>query len=300
MLLKVSNTLSRGGALAATTEQLVERVSEARPSDGSQRLWEQVSLPTENIFGHTKKLELLLTSLESIRRSKRGGGLRILDVGCGNGSAITQFLGGTDDEVNAIDFHQPSIDHARKHFSRRGKTFSVCSLDSMSSDQEGFDVVVFADVLEHVEAPAEFLVQARKLLKSGGRILVTIPNGFGPFEFECALSRLPYFGPTSLWLISALKKLMLGRFGSRAVSSQIPYNHESGHVQFFSFRVFMALVLSSGLTEVSTRNLSFWCGPYTNHVLGKSRAFCRINNWIADKLPRTCVSGWFFELKSEG
>jgi SAM-dependent methyltransferase len=39
-----------------------------------------------------------------------------------------------------------------------------------------FDVVVLADVLEHVAAPAELLGLAASALKPGGRVLLSVPN----------------------------------------------------------------------------------------------------------------------------
>jgi SAM-dependent methyltransferase len=39
-----------------------------------------------------------------------------------------------------------------------------------------FDVIVFADVLEHFVEPLEVLTMAKRRLKPGGRIVISIPN----------------------------------------------------------------------------------------------------------------------------
>jgi 2-polyprenyl-3-methyl-5-hydroxy-6-metoxy-1,4-benzoquinol methylase len=58
----------------------------------------------------------------------------------------------------------------------------------------GYDVVVCADVLEHVHAPRRVLEEAKLLLGSGGSILVSVPNFghwyprlrvmFGMFDYD--------------------------------------------------------------------------------------------------------------------
>jgi 2-polyprenyl-3-methyl-5-hydroxy-6-metoxy-1,4-benzoquinol methylase len=56
-----------------------------------------------------------------------------------------------------------------------------------------FDVILFGDVLEHTRYPERILLQAKNLLKTGGRIVVSVPNVahwrvrlgllFGRFEY---------------------------------------------------------------------------------------------------------------------
>jgi 2-polyprenyl-3-methyl-5-hydroxy-6-metoxy-1,4-benzoquinol methylase len=48
--------------------------------------------------------------------------------------------------------------------------------DALSAMNEKFDVIVFADVLEHFVHPEYVLSQARALLAPGGRMIISIPN----------------------------------------------------------------------------------------------------------------------------
>ena len=61
-------------------------------------------------------------------------------------------------------------------------------------------------------APA--LAAGARLLCEGGRLLATVPNGFGPFEIESWLSRLPVSGTASLWVVDHLVAV-LNRLSSR-------------------------------------------------------------------------------------
>lgn len=259
------------------------------------------SLCPENVYGHTKKVCLIRNTLNQLR-SRQGRGLRILDVGCGNGSAVTHFLAHPADRVLAIDMHEPSILYAKQHFSRPGLEFKVQRVEKLSEQAQRFDAVIFADILEHVERPGELLQSAHYLLEPGGRILVTIPNGYGPFELESALSQ-HRIGKVLLQLvdlaIAVLNKFILRGFWSNvSTPPDLPYNLESGHIQFFTQNAFLKIAQNAGLALVSSHNLSWLSGPFTNYFFAPFEAFCRWNSRIADKIPSAWASAWFFEFSA--
>src|SRR5262249_60324706 len=87
-----------------------------------------------------------------------------------------------------------------------------------------------------------------------------------------------------------------GRWGQAlaAAPADLPYNLESGHVQFFSQRGLRALLGSAGFRVRESQNLSLLSGPFTNYLFGASRAFCGWNVRAAKGLPRRWASAWFF------
>lgn len=259
------------------------------------------SLCPENVYGHTKKVCLIRNRLNQLR-SRQGRGLRILDVGCGNGYAVTQFIAHPADRVLAIDMHESSILYAKQHFERPGLEFQVQKVEQLSEQAQRFDAVIFADILEHVEQPGELLQSALHLLEPGGRVLVTIPNGYGPFEIESSLSRQK-IGKVVLWIvdlaIAVLNKFILrGLWSKVATPPHLPYNLESGHIQFFTRSAFLKLAQDAGLTLVSSHNLSWLSGSFSNYFFAPFESFCHWNSRIADKIPSAWVSAWFFEFSA--
>lgn len=254
----------------------------------------------ENLYGHTKKVQLLRASLDRLRVNKAGAGLRILDVGCGNGRAVTRFLARIGDQVTGIDLHVPSIDYAKSHFANDGLHFELRSVEELASVAGTFDAVVLADVLEHVVDPMQTLEMARRLLVDDGRVLVSIPNGRGPFEIESSVRRVFVVG----WMLSVIAKV-ISRIG-RLVSMQpptvsesadtVPYNASSGHLHFFTRSRMQEMADRAGFQLVDWRNLAFLCGPFSGEMLPASRAVCRWNTDVADKLSSWAVSAWYFEL----
>lgn len=152
------------------------------------------TLLPENVFGHTKKVRLFREAIERLRAAGKKSSLRILDIGCGSGYAVTRFLGKTNDHVMGIDMYPPNIAYAEKHFGHSSLHFSCMNAQALCANREVFDVVVMGDVLEHLDDPASILKIAVELLAPDGRLLVTVPNGRGPFEIESALSRMPFLG----------------------------------------------------------------------------------------------------------
>lgn len=98
-------------------------------------------------------------------------GLRVLDAGCGfaTTSARIQQLGNT---VTGID-SSPEIESiAAKRLSR------VIHGDVADIDlgEERFDVIIFADVLEHLPWPAGVLRRYLQWLAPGGSVIISLPN----------------------------------------------------------------------------------------------------------------------------
>lgn len=259
-----------------------------------------VTLPRENVYGHSRKARLVLEALARLR-AVRGRGLDVLDVGCGNGSALTRLLAYPGDRVLGIDTHAPSIEYASREFGSEGLSFRLSDCETLPEAAQRFDAIVCADVLEHLPDPGAALRCVERLLRPGGRLLVTVPNGYGPFELESWLSRLPLIGWASLWTIDRLvavanRFVFRGAWTAVASSPDLPYNAESGHVQFFTRRALLRLAAGCGFTPVQLTGVSWLAGPYTNYLFAPSRVFCHANAEAARWLPSWMLSAWFFEL----
>jgi methionine biosynthesis protein MetW len=140
---------------------------------------------------------------------------RVLDLGCSDGElgARVQALGheviGVDIEEHKgvrerlTDFYQADLDHG---------------LPAELDDE--FDVVLAADVLEHVRSPERLLADIRAHLRPGGSVITSIPN-FG------------HWYPRT--------RVALGRFDYDARGIL-----DRGHLRFFTRRSFARMVQSEG------------------------------------------------------
>jgi 2-polyprenyl-3-methyl-5-hydroxy-6-metoxy-1,4-benzoquinol methylase len=141
---------------------------------------------------------------------------RILDLGSSDGS-IAAALRVHGHEVTAVDIEEHPGVRDRVH------KFVQADLEQGIPDEvgDGYDVILAADVLEHVRNPEALLTDATARLAPGGSILTSVPN------FAHWYPRL---------------RVALGRFDydRRGILDR-------GHVRFFTRRSFERLVDRVGL-----------------------------------------------------
>jgi methionine biosynthesis protein MetW len=118
-------------------------------------------------------------------------GSRVLDVGCGTGCVTDLIRRNCAAEVIGVE---PDSTRAAVA-SQRGLSVEVDFLNEQLLERLGtFDVVVFADVLEHCSHPGHLLRIAKKFLRPNGRCIISVPNiahwtvrrslFFGKFNYE--------------------------------------------------------------------------------------------------------------------
>lgn len=101
---------------------------------------------------------------------KRGGGQRILDVGCGTG-AMTKFLGQCG-EVAGVDISEIALGFCQKR--ELNNLFRASALNLPFADNS-FDLVTAFDVVYHkwVEDDLEALKEFCRVCKENGQLLIT-------------------------------------------------------------------------------------------------------------------------------
>jgi 2-polyprenyl-3-methyl-5-hydroxy-6-metoxy-1,4-benzoquinol methylase len=215
--------------------------------------------------------------------------LRVLDVGCGNGSQLALPLAMRDGfQLTGIDPDNRSIEHARKLASQSPNvTFERGRVEDLSEAHK-FDVVILSEVLEHLERPAEMLAAGVSRMNDEGILIVTVPNGFGEFEIDS-------------WIFRRLRlqKIVDAMAEKREVPSATD-NQESGHIQFFTRRRLRQLFKAAGLSVFREGAGSFLAGPIVGHFLGRSSRLIDWNARVTDGLPFILASGWYFALRRRG
>lgn len=103
-------------------------------------------------------------------------GLEVLDVGCGfaTNSLRIQALG---NRVTGVEQSPEAVLVARQRLARVVEK-DLQDVDGVAAELGGaaFDVVIFADVLEHLAWPGAVLERYLTFLRPGGRVIVSLPN----------------------------------------------------------------------------------------------------------------------------
>jgi SAM-dependent methyltransferase len=123
-------------------------------------------LPEDPVPWEWERRRALL--LESVRR-----GERVLDLGCGAGRflAALQQAGA---EAVGVEIATEALERARRN--APGAELALLEPDgSLPLPHHSVDVVWCSEVLEHVADAGHLLHEARRVLRPGGRLLVTVP-----------------------------------------------------------------------------------------------------------------------------
>jgi len=240
-------------------------------------------MDNENIYGHQKKLNFILNAIKnfSIANSKKLTDIKVLDFGCGNGTAVSYQIAGLGVLLTGIDLHQESIEFAQANnpFTKNAK-FIYGNEDTVLDSGKSFDIVVYSDIIEHLNEPQRVLKKIRQSHKDSGIIIVAIPNGYGPFEIEKFISKYLKLE----WLINRM---------SKKEEKQVPYNIQCTHVQFFTIKSFRKLMEGVGYRILQMSNGAFLGAPVSERFL-RFKWFIDWNAKVADKLPSQFVSTWYF------
>ena len=95
-----------------------------------------------------------------------------LDIGSDNG-VISMLLREKGGQWHSCDLIEETVAAIR---SLVGENVTKTDGRTLAYPDNFFDVVVIVDLLEHIESDAEFVVDVKRVLKSGGMLIANVPN----------------------------------------------------------------------------------------------------------------------------
>ena len=119
-------------------------------------------------------------------------GSKVLDVGCATGKLLEYLKDNKRCQVFGVEVDRDMAEEANK---RCGNVscVNIEECENLLFEKGEFDIIIFADVLEHLKRPDEVLKRILPHLKDGGYFLFSVPNVafitvrlgllFGKFEY---------------------------------------------------------------------------------------------------------------------
>lgn len=98
---------------------------------------------------------------------------KFLDVGCGMGGVFAALPDHPQQERFGIDFSDVALEVVR---SRSKGTFLKGDVRTMPFNDRFFDRVLCTETLEHVDGPEQVIAEIARVLKPGGKVLITVPE----------------------------------------------------------------------------------------------------------------------------
>jgi SAM-dependent methyltransferase len=97
-------------------------------------------------------------------------GRRVLDIGCGTGTMLGELRRFGD--VHGVDAEPAAVEYCHSH--GEGQVQLASGVEVPHPD-DAFDLVTLLDVIEHVDDDQTLLAEARRVLRPGGSLFVTVP-----------------------------------------------------------------------------------------------------------------------------
>jgi 2-polyprenyl-3-methyl-5-hydroxy-6-metoxy-1,4-benzoquinol methylase len=165
----------------------------------------------------------LTTPLLTMLPPPSGREIKILDLGCGNGS-FSNFLTKLGYTVLGIEESSAGIAIAKQNYPdcdfRQGSIYELSDSDL----QHSFDAVISVEVIEHLFNPRALVTAAKYCLKPGGKFILTTP----------------YHG--------YLKNLVLAVSGK--MDAHFTALWDGGHIKFFSVPTLTQLLTTENCTDI--------------------------------------------------
>jgi ubiquinone/menaquinone biosynthesis C-methylase UbiE len=153
-------------------------------------------------------------------------GQRVLDVGCGEGR-FAAALAGAGARVVGIDVAEEPLRRARAQHPNLDLRL-VAAEGPWPLQDASFDAVWAGETIEHVQDTAAWLSEARRVLRSGGELLLSTPA----------------HGPLTVLGLALSRRAFAARFDPR-----------SDHLRFYSRATLTELLGDFGFREIELRGL---------------------------------------------
>ncbi|MEO8172307.1 MAG: methyltransferase domain-containing protein [Sediminibacterium sp.] len=129
---------------------------------------------------------------------------KVLDVGCGTGLFMSPLIKWGCTEMYGVDGPTDCADRAIKRGYKEVKFVNDLCVDRLPYDDNSFDLIVCKDVFEHLLDPVHSLKEINRVLKTGGHLLLHVPNHFPfygrlKFLFTNNLDTFSFFPGSSRW-----------------------------------------------------------------------------------------------------
>lgn len=236
-------------------------------------------LPAETIYGTTNRMGWVKKFIHKEHT--------IVDVGCGTGSMMTIPLYLEGYRIEGYDLDAKSIEYGNALLKEHGieDTFLFCK--DITTLEKKVDVVILSQVLEHLHTPAmhTLIADCLALLKPGGLLLITVPNGYGLFELESFLWYKLKIGS----LLGMLKiPSIITRFKQMFIKQKEEFLSSldsSPHVQRFTYFSLERTLKKHAVHVKDKTGGTLFAGPFSNILFTGIKPVMKLNNILGRIFP---------------
>jgi SAM-dependent methyltransferase len=247
----------------------------------------------ENIYGHKNRVDWFTNFISKEEE--------VLEFGCGTGVMVSAYLLQKGYNMYGVDLDCPSVELGQNMYKEHGLDPSRLMCKDIAELADGrFDVIIATEVFEHIEEADIDAVMTliSSKLKSGGKLIVTVPNGYGWFELESFIWNKLGIGfiLNKLFITKAIygfKERILGMKFNKLISTIA----HSPHVRRFTLKSIRDLVEKHGYEVKTQRGSCIFAGSFSALIFGGFRPFEKFNIWLGSKFPALSSGFYTYSVK---
>lgn len=143
---------------------------------------------------------------------------RVLETACGAGYG-TQMLARQAAWVVGADYSSIAVAHARSTYPAPNLSFALMDCHKLAFQSANFDVVVSLEVFEHLEDSRTYLRECARVLRPGGRLILSTPNR-DTWDIHMDSIRLEYEFHINMVNLGDLQRALRADFASCEIYGQ--------------------------------------------------------------------------------
>jgi len=239
-----------------------------------------------------ERIDFIIPYLKNIKKNTK-----IIDLGCGTGLLSKEIYLRKNISIIGVDLDKNNIDIAKKQCPENKY---YCADIKKIKNKLKADVIICSEVLEHLSNPSEILKKINNAIDNKGIVLITIPNGYGPWEIleNQPLEIIRNFiqdKPKVRYIYYRIRDIF--RLGAK---DSINSNEGSRHVQRFTLIDILKLFKKTKFKIIEQKNTHFFSSLLPFIVIRTKIPFVyHLDRWICRLIPKKFSSGWGFLLKKE-
>lgn len=107
---------------------------------------------------------------------------KVLEIGPGRGELLSILNDRGIENIDILDNDKAVLSYCKKEY-RIGRAIHAADLDMKKYIKEKYDLIILTQVFEHIPKSSyiNWITVLYKSLQSGGKIVITSPNGANPF-----------------------------------------------------------------------------------------------------------------------
>jgi ubiquinone/menaquinone biosynthesis C-methylase UbiE len=199
-------------------------------------------LKNEPDIAFRNRVNFIVKELEARKSDK------ILEVGCGRGFILNILSTLSEAEFHGIDIAKDHLSIAKKQLKGRNVKVKYASAYELPYPDGSFDKIVSTEVLEHLEHEDKALGEMWRVLKPGGRLVMTVPNKYYPF----------------LW--DPINKTLETVFGTH-IKKGLFSGIWAHHVRLYDREMLTNVLKRNNFTVASVTGSTYFCFPFAHNIV---------------------------------